>query len=104
MKLTAIEQIIPDLRSALVGRRFGKIFPLSRHSMAIDFRLADSLYLFISVESSDPRIYLIRRRLRDIEKASTNPSAFIMQLKKRLAGADAIAVDQLPNERVIGIS
>ena len=101
MNLTTIGSIIPELRSALAGRRFGKVFPLSRYSMAIDFRLADSLYLFISVEPADPRIYLIRRRLRDLEKASTNPSAFVMQLKKRLAGSDVVAIEQIPNERIV---
>ncbi|HQU93127.1 MAG TPA: NFACT family protein [Pyrinomonadaceae bacterium] len=103
MDLTSIGSIIPELRAAIAGRRFGKVFPLSRYSMAIDFRLADSLYLFISVESADPRIYLIRRRIRDLEKASTNPSAFVMQIKKRLAGSDVVAIEQFPNERVVKI-
>ncbi len=103
MNLATIEQFVPELRAALIGRRFGKIFPLSRHSMAVDFRLADSLYLFISVESADPRIYLIRRRVRDLEKASINPTAFIMQLKKRLAGADVVEVEQVANERALDI-
>ena len=103
MNLATIESIIPELRSALIGRRFGKIFPLSRHSMAIDFRLADSLYLFVSAESADPRIYLIRRRVRDLEKSSSNPSPFIMQLRKRLAGAEAYAVEHRPRERILEI-
>ncbi len=103
MDLATIESIIPEIRSALVGRRFGKIFPLSRHSMALDFRLPDSLYLFVSVESADPRIYLVRRRLRDLEKASLNSTAFVMRLKKRLAGADVVEVDQVPNERVVKV-
>ncbi len=99
MNLATIEQIIPELRTALVGRRPGKIFPLSRHSMAIDFRLSDSQYLFISVEPANPRVYLIRRRLRDIEKASGNPSPFVMQMKKRFSGAEIEAVEQVPDER-----
>lgn len=103
MNIATIGSIIPELRSALVGRRFGKIFPLSRHSMTIDFRFPDSLYLFISVESGDPRIYLVRRRARDLEKSSTSPTAFIMQLKKRLAGTDVIDVRQISNERVLSI-
>ena len=80
-----IEQIIHELSDALIGRRPGKIFPLSRFSMAIDFRLSDSRYLFISIEPADPRTYLIRRRLRDIEKGSVNPTPFVMLLKKRFS-------------------
>ena len=63
MTLATIEQIIPELRDALLGRRFGKVFVLSRHSIAIDLRLADSSYLFISVEPADPRLWLLLRSL-----------------------------------------
>ena len=104
MNIATITSIIPELRSALVGRRFGKIFALSRHSMAIDFRIADSLYLFISVESADPRIYLIRRRVRALEKASSNLPAFFTQLKKKLVGSDVLSIDQLDGERVVAMN
>jgi predicted ribosome quality control (RQC) complex YloA/Tae2 family protein len=103
MNLATIEQIIPELRSALMGQRLGKVFVLSRGSMAIDFRLADSNYLFVSVDPADPRMYLIRRRLRDLEKVSANPSAFVMQVKKRLSDAEVIAIEQIPDERAVRI-
>jgi len=103
MDLATIELIIPELRAALVGRRLGKIFPLSRYSMAIDFRMPDSQYLFISVEPADPRMYLVRRRLRDLEKASVNPSPFIMQMKKRFSNGEVEAVEQMPDERIVKI-
>jgi predicted ribosome quality control (RQC) complex YloA/Tae2 family protein len=101
MDLATIEAIIPELRKALIGRRFGKVFVLSRNALAGDFRLTDSRYLFISAEPAGPRAYLIRRRLRDLEKASTNPTAFAMQLKKRLSGADVTAIEQVAGERVV---
>ena len=104
MNLATIGSIIPELRAALMGRRPGKIFPLSRYSMAIDFRLPDSQYLFVSVEPSDPRIYLIRRRLRDLEKASINPPAFAMLMKKRFSGGDVESVEQASGERVVKIA
>lgn len=104
MDLATIEQILPELRSALIGRRFGKVFPLSRYSMAIDFRLSDSLYLFVSADPGSPRIYLIRRRLRDLEKTAVNPSSFVMQIRKRLSGAEIAGVDQWPDERVVQFS
>ena len=101
MNRATIEQIIPELREALIGRRFGKVFVLSRNAVAIDFRLPDSHYLFISAEPAGPRAYLIRRRLRDLEKVSTNPTAFAMQLKKRLSGADVTAIEHITDERVL---
>jgi predicted ribosome quality control (RQC) complex YloA/Tae2 family protein len=92
------------VESALVGQKFGRVFQLAKLDLAIDFRLRDSSYLFISVEPGNPRTYLIKRRLRDLEKASLNSSAFAMILRKRLAGADLTAVAQVPNERVLVIS
>src|SRR5688572_17146550 len=95
MNLATLEKIIPELRAALIGRRFGKIFPLSRFSLAVDFRLQESQFLFVSVEPANPRIYLFRRRLRDLEKQSVNPSPFIMQSKKLLSGFDAASISQI---------
>lgn len=101
MNLATLEKIRDELAAALIGRRFGKVFPLTRNGLAADFRLAESRYLFISVDPSEPRIYLIRRRLRDLEKASSNPSPFILLLKKHLSGAEVTSVDGVDGERVL---
>jgi predicted ribosome quality control (RQC) complex YloA/Tae2 family protein len=69
--------------------------------MAIDLRLPDSKYLFISVEPNSPRTYLIERRLKDLEKASINRHSFHQSLKKRLSGGELIAVVKWPDERVL---
>ena len=68
MNEKTLDRICTELASVLIGQKFGKIFTLSRLDLAIDFRLNESLFLFISVDSSNPRIYLIKRRLRDLEK------------------------------------
>jgi predicted ribosome quality control (RQC) complex YloA/Tae2 family protein len=96
-----LEQIRLELERFLIGQKFGKIFNLSRLTLAIDFRLAESLFLFISVESFAPRIYLIRRRLRDLEKQSGNPHPFILFLKKRLSNAVLEAVEKIAGERIL---
>ena len=104
MNFATLEKIRDELAATLIGRRLGKVFPLSRNDLAVDFRLAESRYLFISVDPSDPRTYLIRRRLRDLEKASSNPSPFILLLKKHLSGAEVIGVDLVDGERVLLLS
>jgi predicted ribosome quality control (RQC) complex YloA/Tae2 family protein len=96
-----LEQIRGELETFLIGQKFGKIFTLSRLTMAIDFRLSEPLFLFISVESSAPRIYLIRRRLRDLEKQSGNPNSFVQFLRKRLANAVLGSVEKIANERIL---
>jgi predicted ribosome quality control (RQC) complex YloA/Tae2 family protein len=90
-----------ELESALVGRKFGKVFQLSKFEIAIDFRLPDSLYLFVSSEPSDPRVYLVRRRVRDLERQSTNPTPFALLLKKRVSDASLVSIEQIANERIL---
>jgi len=96
-----LEKIRAELVSRLTGQKFGKIFTLSRLRFAIDFRLPDSSYLFISVEPSAPAIYLITRRLRDLEKQSANPSSFVMFLRKRLANSVLENIEKIENERIL---
>lgn len=104
MNLATLAKIRDEISSVLVGRRFGKVLPLSRGTLAIDLRLPDSLYLFISVDPGSPRVHLIRRRLRDLEKASVNPSPIVLQLKKHLSGAEIVSVDLTDSERVLTFS
>jgi predicted ribosome quality control (RQC) complex YloA/Tae2 family protein len=96
-----LEKITAELASRLIGGKFGKIFTLSRLQMAIDFRLPDGSYLFISVEPSAPRVYLIKRRLRDLEKQTVNQTSFVMFLRKRLAGGTLRSIEKLENERIL---
>lgn len=101
MNEKTLEKICAELASAIVGNKFGKIFTLSRLQTAIDFRLPDSTYLFVSIEPDKPRVYLIKRRLRDLEKQTVNQTSFVMFLRKRLANSALTSIEKLPNERVL---
>lgn len=96
-----LERIAAELADRLTGQRFGKIFSLARLRLAVDFRLPDSAYLFISVEPSAPRVYLIKRRLRDLEKQSANQSSFVLFVRKRLANAVVQSIEKTENERIL---
>ncbi|MEO8572860.1 MAG: NFACT family protein [Pyrinomonadaceae bacterium] len=101
MDLATITAIRVELESKLKRQRFGKIFQLSRTDIAVDFRMPDSTYLFISVESKNPRAYLIRRKLRDLEKVSGTPGNFALTLRKKLSGAELTSIEQVKDERVL---
>lgn len=103
MNNSTLERVCDELDAALTGQRFGKIIPLSRFETAIDLRLPDSRYLFISIEPNRPRIYLVKRRLKDLEKRSVNPSPFLLYARKRLSGGVVQGVSKIPNERVLRI-
>ncbi len=104
MNENTIEKIRAELASVLIGQKFGKIFTLSRFQLAIDFRLTDSKYFFISVEPSAPRVYIIKRRIRDLEKQSKNSTSFVMFLRKRLANAVLEQFEKLENERILRLT
>ena len=101
MNNSTLENLLPELRAALVGQKFGKIFTLAKLQTAIDFRLPDVRYLFICVEPNAPRIYLIRRRLKDLERVSGTPVSFALFLRKRLSNAILREIIKLENERVL---
>lgn len=101
MNEKTLEKITAELASEIIGQRFGKIFTLARLQLAVDFRLPDSQYLFVSIEPNEPRIYLIKRRLRDLEKQSINQTSFVMFLRKRLAHSVVKSIEKLANERIL---
>jgi predicted ribosome quality control (RQC) complex YloA/Tae2 family protein len=100
-----IKAIVEEIAPLLVGRTMGKVFQLSRTSLAIDFRLADGRYLYISVDPGlDPRLYLISRRVRELEKQALQSSSFALALRKHLGGAGLIAAAKDEDDRIVRFS
>lgn len=101
MNEALIEAMVREMEPVLLNRPWGKIFQLGGAALAIDFRLADNRYLFLAAEPNQPRLYLIRRPVRALEKQSLPPSPFVMQLRKNLAGARLRALDKDSHERIV---
>ena len=95
-----VDELAPELR----GRAFGKVWQLGRAALAVDFRLSDGRYLFASVEPHAPRLHLITRRVRDLERESLPPSGFALALRKHVGGASLRAVTKDAGERVVRFS
>src|ERR1051325_3433001 len=98
-----IQRVVDELRPALTGRFFAKIFQLSPLSFAFDFGLRGE-FLFVSVDPSSPRLYLIRRRTRDLEKQSVPLTAFGQFMRSRLAGAHVVNISQDPLDRIVRLT
>lgn len=97
-----IKTIAAELAHSLTNRSAGRIFQLSRLSIAIDFHTGDNQYLFVSVDpATDPRLYIIERRPRDMEKQAINDSSFASLLRKYIGGAQLTAVAKDENERIV---
>ena len=103
MDQAAIEAVCYELNAVLTGRRPGKIFTLAPRQLVLDFRLTDHRYLFVSIEPNAPRLYLIKRRFKDLEKQAANPGPFQLVLKKHLSGLEVTSLKKIADERIVRI-
>ncbi|HSE34250.1 MAG TPA: NFACT family protein [Pyrinomonadaceae bacterium] len=95
-----ISEIVTELRTRLSGRFLGKIFQLGPQSIAIDFGIKGE-YLFVSVDPSSPRLFLIRRRLKELEKSSIPLQSFAQHLRAKLTNARLVDIEKIPNDRIV---
>jgi len=99
-----LKEIVAELAELLPGHFLGKIFQLSAFSLAIDFGLKAEGYLFISIEAAAPRLYLIKRSVRELEKAAAPLSGFAQALRANLGGGNVISITKDQAERVVRVS
>jgi predicted ribosome quality control (RQC) complex YloA/Tae2 family protein len=97
----SIAEIVTEIQPLIVNRAPGKIFQFNASAFAIDFGLRDRGFLFISVEPAEPRLYLIKRRVRDLEKASSPLSAFALGLRKELGDTKVTSVEKESADRIV---
>ena len=100
MNTDQIQAVVEELRTVLRGRFFDKIFQLTPLSFAFDFGLRGD-FLYVSVEPASPRLYLIHRRLRDLEKQSTPHAPFAQLMRAELSGASVAQISKDPLDRIV---
>jgi predicted ribosome quality control (RQC) complex YloA/Tae2 family protein len=103
MRRQQIQSIVEELQTNLAGRFLGKIFQLTPLSYALDFGYREG-FLFISAEPASPRLYLIKRRVKDLDKQSSQLNPFGQLLRAKLGGGQLVSVDQDALERVVRFS
>ena len=103
MDQALIQRVVEELRSSLIGRFFGKIFQLTPLSFAFDFGLRGE-FLFVSVDPASPRLYLIKRRLRDLEKQAVALGAFGQALRSKLSGGHLVSISKDPLDRIVRLT
>lgn len=101
MQQQTIQEIVEELKASLSDRFVGRVFQLSPFSLAIDFGHRNAGYFFVSVEPAQPRLYLIKRTARELEKQSQPPPHFAQALRAKLAGGRLAAILKDDKERVV---
>jgi predicted ribosome quality control (RQC) complex YloA/Tae2 family protein len=97
----SIREIVDEITPLIIHRAPGKIFQLGTASLAIDFGLREPGYLFFSADPSAPRMHLIRRRVRDLEKQSNLLTQFSLTLRKDLADTQLEAIEKDTTDRIV---
>jgi predicted ribosome quality control (RQC) complex YloA/Tae2 family protein len=100
MNQTVLQRVVEELQDELSGRFVGKIFQLGPVSFAIDFGLRGE-FLFVSVDPASPRLYLSRRRTKDLERQSVALSGFGQAMRAKLSGAHLLSISKDPLDRIV---
>ena len=98
-----LQHVVAELQTNLTGRYLGKIFQLSAVSFAFDFGLRGA-FLFVSVEPASSRMYLTRRRAKDLEKQSVALGAFGQLLRVKLSGQPVTLIEKDPSDRIVRLA
>ncbi len=97
----SIQSIVEEIAPLLTGRAAGKVFQLGPTSLAIDFGLRTAGYLYLSAEPVAPGLYLIKRRVRDLERESRPLSQFAQSLRKELEQTKLAAIEKDKTDRIV---
>ncbi len=103
MHQETLKEIVAELDELLPGRFLGRVFQLSPASIAIDFHLRQDGLLFISVEPAAPRLYLMKRSVRELERRVLSPSPFVLVLRAALSDAAVSSVTKDDVERIVRV-
>lgn len=95
-----LNEIVAETNEMLKGRFLGKIYQLSKLSLAFDFGLRTTFLLF-SADPTSPRYYLIERRQKDLEKQAGQLSSFGQLLRARLGGTKVREISKYSNDRIV---
>ena len=98
-----LQRIVEELRTNLTGRYLGKIFQLGPVSFAFDFGLRGE-FLFVSVDPASPRIYLIRRRAKELKRQSIPLGPFAQLLKEKLSSRRVSDIEKNPADRIVSVN
>jgi len=98
-----LQRIVEELRTNLTGRYLGKIFQLSSVSFAFDFGLRGQ-FLFVSVDPASPRLYLIRRRVKDVDRQSVPLGPFSQLIRDKLTGRSVTSVEKDLADRIVRVN
>jgi predicted ribosome quality control (RQC) complex YloA/Tae2 family protein len=104
MQQELIQAIVDEVRLKLSGRFLGKVVQLSPLSFVLDFGLRSGEHLLLDLAPSNPRLYLVKRRLKELEKQSSALAQFGQLTRSKLGGAKLTDIEKDPTDRIVRLT
>ncbi|HLE62034.1 MAG TPA: NFACT RNA binding domain-containing protein [Pyrinomonadaceae bacterium] len=104
MNQETIKAVALEIEQVLSGRILGTVHQIDSYSVVLDFRLRENGYLLVSADPKRPRMYLITRRAKEIERASITAAPFTQFIRSALRGARLISARPDPLERIVSLT
>jgi predicted ribosome quality control (RQC) complex YloA/Tae2 family protein len=103
MHQALLQRVVEELRTTLTGRFLGKIFQLTPLSFAFDFGLRGE-FLYLNADPASPRLYLIQRRTKELDKQSIALSTFGHAMRSKIGGGHLVSVTQDSLDRIVRLT
>jgi predicted ribosome quality control (RQC) complex YloA/Tae2 family protein len=99
-----IRAVLDEAKPLLLNRRVDRVFQLARDELLISLRSKSGMvHLLLSAHATYGRICLVKQAPQGAknERAPQNNSTFALLLRKTLASATLVHIEQLPGERIV---
>src|SRR5919205_2369148 len=97
-----LSALVGEVCPYLTGRRIGRVL-LAGSQMLFDLRAADGRGFFVSLNRTNPALFLADRPLKQFAKESNSASPFAAHLRKYVAGAEIITITKPPLDRIVHV-
>ncbi|HIN66661.1 MAG TPA: hypothetical protein EYM95_18640, partial [Candidatus Obscuribacterales bacterium] len=99
-----IRAVLDEAKPLLLNRRVDRVFQLARDELLISLRSKSGMvHLLLSAHATYGRISLVKQAPQGAknDRAPQNNSNFALLLRKTLASATLVHIEQLPGERIV---
>lgn len=99
-----IRAVLDEAKPLLLNRRVDRVFQLARDELLISLRAKSGMvHLLLSAHATYGRICLVKQAPQGAknDRAPQNNSNFALLLRKTLASATLVHIEQLPGERIV---
>jgi len=99
-----IRAVLDEAKPLLLNRRVDRVFQLGRDELLISLRSKSGMvHLLLSAHATYGRICLVKQTPQGAknDRAPQNNSNFALMLRKTLASATLVHIEQLPGERIV---